>query len=347
MACDSLEDEKLVDISITHTLPENEWRRFVDEHPQSNVFHTPEMFQVFSRVKGHQPELWAATESERVLALLLPVRVTVFTGLLHFFTTRAVAYGSVLYAPGHRGREALNLLLRTYTREAGKMSLFTELRNLSNMEATQSLLRGNGFVYEDHLNYLIALRRPPEVILQGIGHRTRTHIRRGLRRGEVTVHNITEREQVTNCYKLLYQTYRRARTFLADQSLFEAAFDLLYSKGMVRFTMAHVAHAPVAVSVDLIYKDVIYGWYAGVDRSYSTYRPSELLLWHMLRWGAENGYRVFDFGGAGKPDKKYGVRDFKSKFGGELVCCGRNLYVHSQMLLRLSRLGYHLLRKWL
>jgi hypothetical protein len=49
-------------ITIVHTLPEEEWRRFVEEHPAGNIFHTPEMFQVFSRAKGHQPELWAAIE---------------------------------------------------------------------------------------------------------------------------------------------------------------------------------------------------------------------------------------------------------------------------------------------
>jgi serine/alanine adding enzyme len=63
-----------------------------------------------------------------------------------------------------------------------------------------------------------------------------------------------------------------------------------------------------------------------------------------LEWGVENGYRVYDFGGAGKPDEEYGVRDFKAKFGGKLVCYGRNVYVHSQVRLELSKLGYTIYR---
>ena len=98
-------------ITIVHTLPEGEWSHFVEEHPAGNIFHTPEMFQVFSRTKGYQPELWAATEDGRVLALLLPVRVTLKDGLLRHFTTRAVVYGSVLCAPGTEGQEALARLM--------------------------------------------------------------------------------------------------------------------------------------------------------------------------------------------------------------------------------------------
>jgi lipid II:glycine glycyltransferase (peptidoglycan interpeptide bridge formation enzyme) len=90
---------------------------------------------------------------------------------------------------------------------------------------------------------------------------------------------------------------------------------------------------------------VVYGWYGGVDRTYSGYTPNELLTWHILKWGAENGYRTYDFGGAGIPGEQYGVRDFKSKFGGQLVCHGRNLYVHSPGLLRLSTFGFKVLRK--
>jgi len=333
-----------VSIAVVRTLPEEEWRRFVKEHPAGNVFHTPEMFEVFRCTKGHCPELWAAAEDGRVLALLLPVRITLMGGVLRCFSTRAVVYGSVLCAPGAEGKQALALLLRTYTREVGGFPLFTELRNLSSLETLQPTLNECDFVYEDHLNYLIDLDRPPEEILQSIGRRTSKHIRRGFRRGEVIIEEVKDREQVAACYDLLRKTYQAARIPLADRSLFEAAFALLYPKGMVRFTLASVGQAPVAVSVELLYKDVVYGWAGGMDRDYSSYMPNELLMWHILEWGAENGYRVYDFGGAGKPDEEYGPREFKAKFGGDLVCYGRNTYVHSQARLMLSKLGYVIYR---
>ncbi len=333
-------------ISVVHTLPEDKWRLFVEKHPAGNIFQTPEMFQVSSRTKGHRPELWAATRDSEVLALLLPVQITLMNGLLRHFTTRSVAYGSILCVPGTAGEEGLDRLLGTYIREVDGTPLFTELRNLSNLEAVQPILSKHGFVYEDHLNYLIDLKRLPEAIFQSIGRRTRKKIRRALRQGAVVVEEVRDQDQVTVCYDLVRQSFRLASVPLTDRSLFEAAFDVLHSKNMARFTLAYVGHMPAAASLELLYKDVIYGWFGGVDRAYSSQVPNELLTWHILEWGAENGYRVYDFGGAGKPDEDYGVRDFKAKFGGDLICYGRNICVHSRRLLWLSGKGYRFLRRW-
>ncbi len=335
-------------MEIVRQLDENLWRDFVDNHPMGNIFHTPMMFQVFTQAKGHQPVLWAAISgSGRLLALLLPVQVTLMDGLLRWFTTRAIAYGSVLCAPGSEGREALTVLLQTYNREMQRNALFTELRNLSDLSDLQPVLNDNDFAYEDHLNYLIDLDRPPEAVLRSIGRRTRKKIRRALRQGELIVEEANRREQVVLCYELLQKSYAAAQVYLADRSLFEAVFDVLYPRGMVKFLLARVDDVYVAGSVELIYKDTIYGWYGGMDRDYSDYIPNELLLWHIFQWGAEKGYKVYDFGGAGKPDEEYGVRDFKAKFGGELVCYGRNTCVHAPKLLWLSEQGYQLVRRWL
>ncbi|MCL5959917.1 MAG: GNAT family N-acetyltransferase [Chloroflexi bacterium] len=328
-------------IEVVRDLDERAWRRFVDEHPQGQVFHTPEMFQVFARAKGHKPTLWAAVDGAgRVVALLLPVRVSLFNDLFGRLACRDVVYGSVLYSPTDEGLAGLEKVLDTYQRKMAGASLFTELRNLSDLTPAQEVLERFGFAYEDHLNFLINLDRPAEEIMQSIGPRTRKQIRRGLRRGAVTVEEARDREQVSTIYELLRQTYRVAGIPLADRSLFEAAFDLLYPKGMIRFTLARVGEFPAAASVELLYKDTAYGWYGGTSRAYSSYQPDELLTWHVLEWSAENGYKLYDFGGAGKPGEPYGVRDFKAKFGGNLVCFGRYTYVHAPRLLRLSKWAY-------
>ncbi len=330
---------------IVDSLDEKVWRDFVDQHPHGNIFHTPEMFQVFARARGHRPLLEAAVgDKGQVLALLLPVQVTLQDGLFRRLTTRSIAYGSVLCAPDPVGPEALALLLHTYAREAGRGVLFTELRNLSNLDALQPVLNDCGFAYEDHLNYLIDLNCSPEQVMQNIGSRTRKHIRRALRRGNVVVEQVTHRRQISDWCDVVGKTYRTARVPLADRSLFEAAFDILQPRNMISFWLARIGSTYVAASAELVYKDVIYGWYGGMDRAYAKELPGELLMWTILKWGAENGYKTYDFGGAGKPRESYGVRDFKAKFGGRLVCFGRNRNIHSPRLLRLSERGYQVYR---
>jgi serine/alanine adding enzyme len=338
-------------IAVVRTLAEKEWCRFVKEQPEGNIFHTPEMFQIFTRTKGHRPTLWAAVDDNggdhRPLALLLPVHITLMDGLFRRLTTRAIVYGGTLCVPGPDGEKALAKLLQAYKREAKGSALFTELRNLSDTGPLQSTLNDNGFVYAGHLNYLVDLNRPSEAVLQSIGQRTRKKIRHALRQGKVIVEECNRREQVAICYQLLQKTYAAAQVPLADWSLFEAAFDILYPHGMVRFLLARIGDDCAAASVELIYKDRIYGWYGGMDRAYSDYVPNELLLWHIFQWGADNGYKVYDFGGAGKPGEEYGVRDFKAKFGGELVCYGRHTCVHAPRLLALSQRAYTVYRKFL
>ncbi len=338
------DSDRNVSLKIVHQLDRALWRS-VYRHPGSSIFHTPEMFEVFSRVSGYTPQLWAAIDGEEnLLALFLPLQITLFDGLLRRLTTRAVAYGSVLYDPSLAGQVALKRLLDAYNERVKRQLLFTELRNVSDMGAVQSVLSSCGFAYAEHLNYLIDLDRSPEAIMQGFGSRTRKQIRRALRQHQVVIETLTSRDQLGGWYEVMQQTYRRNQVPLADRSLFESAFDVLYPKDMILFSAARVGDVYAAVSVELLYKDVIYGWYGGTDRVYGNLYPNELLTWHILEWGAQNGFRVYDFGGAGKPEEEYGVRNFKAKFGGDLVGFGRNTCVHSPLLLKLSTLGYEMYR---
>lgn len=315
----------------------------MEEHPAGNIFHTPEMFQVFSLTKNHQPELWAATEESRTLALLLPVRIALMDGFLRRLATRSVVYGSVLCEPSRLGRAALAELLETYTRHVNRPPLFTELRNLSDMEACQPALQEHGFAYDDHLGYLIDLDRPTDEIFQGISKSGRKAIRRSDRSG-VVAEEVRNRSQLSAHYDLLAESYARSKVPLADSSLFRAVFDILVPKGMAKMVLAQLAGRHVAASLELPYKDVIYSWFSGYAQTARKVYPNDHLVWHILKWGARNGYRRFDFGGAGRPDEAYGPRDFKAKFGGQLVNYGRNTYVHSPIGLALSSAAYQVYR---
>lgn len=334
-------------IQIVRELSEETWRRFVGSHPAGNIFHTPEMFDVFKQARGYKPELWAAVQNGKPLALFLPVRITLMNGALRRMTTRAVVFGGILCELGPEGQDAVDRVLQAYSQAARQESLFTELRNMCDYTTLQPVLGRRGFVHENHVNYLIHLDRTEDELFKSIGSRTRKNIRHGLNQGKVMVEEVKDRTQVGVCYDLLFRTYKAARVPLAGISLFESAFDLLYPRGMVKFTLAWLDQLPAAVSVDLFYKDTVYGWYGGVNRACGHFPVHEILMWHVLKSGSQNGYRLYDFGGAGKPDEKYGVRDFKAKFGGELVNYGRNICIHSPGLFWLSEKGYGLLRRWL
>jgi lipid II:glycine glycyltransferase (peptidoglycan interpeptide bridge formation enzyme) len=70
----------------------------------------------------------------------------------------------------------------------------------------------------------------------------------------------------------------------------------------------------------------------------------DLLQWHEIAWSGEQGYSRYDFGGAGWPNVPYGVRDFKAKFGGDLVCYGRYRKVYSRWKMALAERAYAIRR---
>ena len=331
---------------IVRNLDTETWRKFVHEHPNGNIFHTPEMFQVFSYTKGYQPELWAIIDNNsQIRALLLPVRITLMGGVLQWFTSRAVAYGSVLCEPGPEGEAALTELLSAYNQQVKRNVLFTELRNLSDLNGLQPVLVEAGFVHEEHLNFLIDLSQTQETLWHRINKSSRQSVRTSRNKGTI-VEEVTERHKVAIAHQLLQQVYSRVKVPLASLNLFETAFDILGPRQKFKIFMARVDEQFIGACLLLVYKGKIIYWYAGSDRAFSAYTPAELLLWHVWQWGQAHGCHLFDFGGAGKPNEDYGPRRFKAKFGGTLVNYGRNVYVHAPMRLKFTRVGYQLFRKF-
>jgi serine/alanine adding enzyme len=331
---------------IIRQLDEDVWREFVDHHPRSNIFHTPEMFEVFARAEGHRPTLWATVDSDgNPLALFTPVQITLMDGFLRQFTTRAVAYGSVLCAPSPEGEQGLKMLLQAYKQETRSSILFTELRNLSDLDDIQPTLNKCDFAHEGHLNFLIDLRQPEKTVWQGISKSGRQSVRTSRNKGTV-IEETSDRQEMALAYALLKEVYARAQVPLANFTLFEAAFDILKPRGMFKVLFARAGKDCIGTCFLLIYKQRVIDWYAGSDRNFSAYYPSELLIWHTLQWGIEHDHHLFDFGGAGKPDEDYGPRKFKAKFGGKLVNYGRNTCVHAPVRLRVSEQGYRLMKRF-
>jgi hypothetical protein len=145
------------------------------------------------------------------------------------------------------------MLLKAYQQEIKDKVLFTELRNLSDLSDLDPILARNGFVYKKHLNYLIDIDRPVGGILQGVSSRTRKKIRKGLRDNLVQVTEVIDRRKLDHWYEILKKSFKHAQIPLADHSLFEAAFDVLYPKGMAKFLLAKIKGATAACALELLY----------------------------------------------------------------------------------------------
>jgi lipid II:glycine glycyltransferase (peptidoglycan interpeptide bridge formation enzyme) len=94
-------------------------------------------------------------------------------------------------------------------------------------------------------------------------------------------------------------------------------------------------------------KTTAYEWFVcGDDNAGKNMFSSVLATWAGIEYAASNGYERFDFMGAGKPGNEYGVREFKSKFGGELVEHGRFLYICNPLQFKSGKLIVSLLKNF-
>ena len=90
---------------------------------------------------------------------------------------------------------------------------------------------------------------------------------------------------------------------------------------------------------------VVYEWFeCGMNAEYKEQYPSVMATWAGMKLAHEMGCARYDMMGAGEPGVPYGVRDFKSEFGGELVEQGRFLCVTQPILYKLGVFAVRLLK---
>lgn len=340
----SSEEFEIVDLLADWKRVRPLWDQFVEHHPRSCVFHTSEMVRVFAQTRGNTPVALASIGSNgKVAAILTSVRVQTLPPPMGRLSSRAVYYAEPLCYDHPDSMRALSLLLSRHDAHMARSVLFAEVRPVFAPGPERLVLERSGYQYLEYLNYLNDVTLPEKTMWSNLHKGAQYAVRQSEKLGLVA------REVALECavdllYPLLKLSYGHSGIPLADRGLFDATVAELGKKGMTKCFAVFDGDTPVAMDIMLTFKDRVYLWYGGVMRS-SVGSPCSLLRWYELKWAHEQGYRICDSGGAGWPDIPYGVRDFKRKFGGELVQFGRYRKVYAPWKLALAERVYNLKRR--
>jgi serine/alanine adding enzyme len=182
-----------------------------------------------------------------------------------------------------------------------------------------------GIQYYDYLNYTVNLRPPLDEILKAVRREKRKKIRAGERNG-LKLQEAKSIEEVALFYQILKKTYQQKKVPLADSSLFTEKFTAYNAEKVYRILLVEYGGQVIGGQALLFYNGIAYAWYMAVDDAYFHLRVSDWLVWKTIEYVRSSGCSLFDFCGAGRPDEKYGVRDFKKSFGGEEVNYGRFIF---------------------
>jgi serine/alanine adding enzyme len=335
-------DQGLRIVSDASDIDREQWEQFVQEHPQGNVFQTPQMHAAYAESINYQPVVLACYKGEAIAGILLAVVQKEFRGLLGKLSARSIVWGGPLIRD--RDMDVLKAIMSAYERAVAMRAIYTQIRNIFSMEQEKELLQKSGYTYEEHLDILIDLSKPSDMLWKELHPTRRKQIERGYRRGVVLSHYPTpDSETVTESYDLISALYRRIKLPFPKKDFFQKSSAQLRDK-IGLFVLKYQGKI-IGCRFVLLYKKMIYDWYAGSDDNARDKYPNDILPWEVIKWGAENGFEVFQFGGAGKPGVPYGVRDYKMKFGGSLVNFGRFEKVHKPALMRIARLGLKIWQK--
>lgn len=315
-----------------------EWGEFVVNHPDGTIFQTPEYFQIHQGAKGFTPHVFTAHSNANMLVGVMVVIVSkVYEGFIGNLTARAIIAGGPLVV--NNDPEIATALLEYYHKDKNIKVVYSQFRNLFDVTNIAPAFTKLHARYEEHLNIHIDLTADEDSLWQNVKSRRRTSIKQALKKG-VTVQRLLLETDIETAYNIIEDLYLRTKLPLADRTLFTNAFQIMHKNGMLRIYGAVYEGQIIGTMFILSYNGRFYDWYAGSLKEFYKYNPNDLLPWEVLSQARAESFRLFDFGGAGKPGVPYGVRDYKIQFGGEFVNFGRYEIAHNRLIFALMRYAF-------
>jgi len=320
-----------------------QWSDFVYNHPNGNIFQTPEMYEVYQQTKNYEPVFLAIlNEQEEILAILLAVIQKEYSGSLGYFSARSIIWGGPLIKDDNP--DTLDAILKVYNKIIKKKAVYSQFRNFWDWGDSKEIFIENGFEYEEHLNILIDLNKSEEELWKDVYSKRKNEIRRAKKEGTTFSVKIFMND-LHECYSILKAVYKRAKLPIPNLRFFENFFKNTDKSVRLKLFCAEYENKIIGCMLALVYKNTIYDFYAGAHYEYYKKYPNDLIPWEVFLWGKENGYKLFDFGGAGKSEVPYGVRDYKKKFGGRPVNYGRFEKIHKPLLYKFAKAGFKVWQK--
>lgn len=258
-----------------------------------------------------------------------------------FLSRRAIVNGGPALSDDITEEEVESLLKDCIKGLTGK-AIYLETRNFQDYSRWRHVFERCRFRYEPHYDYVIDTSSL-EIAEANLGKSRKRDIRTSFRDGASVVDEPDE-EQIKEFYGVLQDLYKtRVKTPLFPLDFFIKLNRESFSKYLLVEYQGKIIGGTVCVFDD----ETVYEWFAcGKDGAYKNIYPSTVATWSAIRFAAESGRKRFDMMGAGSPgDGGYGVREFKAKFGGELVEYGRFKYICNKPLYRIGELGVRIMKK--
>jgi serine/alanine adding enzyme len=321
------------------------WNQYVENHQDGNVFHTPEMFDVYLHSKGYQPILIAMVDDDyQIRALMISVILSESKKIYNSLTTRSILFGHPLISENND--DVIPNLWDFYDKIIKRKAIYTQIRNFDfNHFNHKKLLETRNYIYEDHLNIILSLKDGKDSVWEKFSRSRKKGIKKALN-ANFSFEACESSVKIDIFYNLLSISYKRIKLPFPEIDHFQRITE--FAKNYYKVFYVKQDDEVVAALFALKHKNVMYGYYMGSidNEDIIRLKPIDLLFWEVFKWCVDNNIEYFDWMGAGKPDKDYGVRDFKLQFGGETSNLGRYEKQHKPLIFKIAKIGFALYKKF-
>ena len=309
------------------------WKVFVSEHEQRNFFQSFEFVNIY-KSNGYIVNTFVAFDDEKIVASYNVLFLKEQFGIFSSLTKRAVSWGMPLTNSMLIIKETLNTVIEKCKNDF----IFFEIRPLYPLSSEENnTLQELNFRIEQHYTVF----NPLNTNFFDFYHSGRKkNIRRAQRNRLISFKELETSEELNNAGELIIALYKKLRLPCPDIDFFNSIKDYPSVKTFGVF----YNNKMIACRIILTYVNSIYDWYAAASEEGKTFFANDYIVNEIFIWGQKKGFSHFDFGGAGTSNQNYGVRDYKLKFGGNLVEIGRVFYINKPISYRLGKIGFKILK---
>lgn len=301
------------------------WRFFIENNLGNNIFQTLELYNFLNKQKNYEPFIYFfESQAGECLAFCSGAVLSNGKFLIKNFSRRAIIFDGPLFSENLKSKIALKSIIEIIQKKLRRNSIYTEIRNLSEKSYYKDAFLINEWDYLPYQDYIINLTTEEEVF-SAFHNERRRQIRKALREG-VQYDYSKSKENIIGVYNILFKVYvERVNKPLPNLEFFLNLM-LLDSSGIITIIYQNEI---IGGGFFLFDDHTIYNWYRGcLDTIYKHQYPSCVADWGIMKFGIEKRLKKYDYMGAGLKGVDYGVRNYKSKFGGELVEYGRFVKVN-------------------
>jgi serine/alanine adding enzyme len=322
------------------------WTEFIHTHPHASFFQTPELYDYLELIPNYRPVVTGVADPAGVLVgVMLGFIISEHGAGLGYLSARVIIHGGPLVPDNHPDAAGiLDFLLKGFIEKVKRISLIIQIRNHHDQSGFRAVFEKNGFIYKDHLN--LTLNTLPESGNElPISKSKLRQVKKSLAAGAV-ITTAETLDEIREFYRILKELYRtKIRKPLPAFSFFEVFFrSMVQGKLGIILLVKFQGKVVGGMVCPILPGKIIYEWYVcGLDHEYREIYPSVLATWGAMNYATTHGIPEFDFMGMGQPKEEYGVRRFKSSFGGKTVNFGRFVRTNNRLIFTIAEFGYKIL----